>query len=172
MVELFPESLLTRTDEALPAFEAAVAALDDPSDEQVLTSVRNVVLALNEVNREHGRAGYETGEREQLCDYIDMTLTEAGIDVPALARRNGVGRYAITDGWRPAPPAPLRPLPDNVIDLEILRVRRHDRAGGILHECRQVAYVEIAPLRTGHRQWTSLRLPPLPSATDELACET
>lgn len=29
---------------------------------------------------------------------------------------------------------PTRPLPDNVIDLEQLRIRRRDRAGGILHE--------------------------------------
>jgi len=100
MAELFAESLLTRTDEVLAAFEAEVAALDDPTDEQVLATVRNVVLALNEVNHEHGGAGYETGEREQLRDYIDKTLTEAGIDVPALAGRNGVGRYAITDRWR------------------------------------------------------------------------
>ena len=35
--------------------------------------------------------------------------------------------------------APLRPLPDNVIDLETLRVHRRDRAGGILHEYQQVA---------------------------------
>lgn len=100
MAELFPESLLTRTDEVLATFESDVTALDDPPDEQVLTAVRNVVLALNEVNREHDDVGYETGEREQLCDYIDKTLTEAGIDVPALAGRNGVGRYAITDRWR------------------------------------------------------------------------
>jgi hypothetical protein len=101
MAELFPESLLTRTDEVLAAFEAEVAALNDrPSDEQVLTTVRNVVLALNEVNREHDEVGYETGEREQLCDYIDKTLTESGIDVPTLAGRNALGPYAITDQWR------------------------------------------------------------------------
>ena len=35
--------------------------------------------------------------------------------------------------------APLRPLPDNVIDLETLRVRRRDRAAGLLHEYQQVA---------------------------------
>ena len=35
--------------------------------------------------------------------------------------------------------APLRPLPDNVIDLETLRVRRRDRAVGLLHEYPQVA---------------------------------
>jgi putative transposase len=35
--------------------------------------------------------------------------------------------------------APLRPLPDNVIDLETFRVKRRDRAGGIFHEYQHVA---------------------------------
>lgn len=35
--------------------------------------------------------------------------------------------------------APLKPRPDNVIDLETFRVRRRNRAGGILHEYQQVA---------------------------------
>jgi putative transposase len=37
--------------------------------------------------------------------------------------------------------APLRPLPDRVTDLDHLRVRRHDRAGGVIHEYRLVAQV-------------------------------
>ncbi|WP_370373318.1 integrase core domain-containing protein [Catenulispora sp. GP43] len=35
--------------------------------------------------------------------------------------------------------APMRPRPDNVVDLEEFRVRRRDRAGGLFHEYRQVA---------------------------------
>jgi putative transposase len=35
--------------------------------------------------------------------------------------------------------APTRPLPDNVIDLDDFRVRRRDRAGGVIHEYGQVA---------------------------------
>jgi putative transposase len=35
--------------------------------------------------------------------------------------------------------APLRPLPDGVADLDLFRVRRHDRAGGVIHEYRLVA---------------------------------
>ena len=35
--------------------------------------------------------------------------------------------------------APLRPLPDRVTDLDHFRVRRHDRAGGVIHEYRLVA---------------------------------
>jgi len=35
--------------------------------------------------------------------------------------------------------APLPPLPANVVDLEQIRVRRHDRIGGVLHEYELVA---------------------------------
>ena len=37
--------------------------------------------------------------------------------------------------------APLRPLPDGVTDLDQFRVQRRDRAGGVIHEYRLVAYV-------------------------------
>jgi len=35
--------------------------------------------------------------------------------------------------------APLRPLPEGITDLDHFRVRRHDRAGGVIHEYRLVA---------------------------------
>ena len=35
--------------------------------------------------------------------------------------------------------APLRPLPDDVTDLDHIRVRRRDRVGGVIHEYRLVA---------------------------------
>ena len=35
--------------------------------------------------------------------------------------------------------APLRPRPDGVTDLDHFRVRRRDRAGGVIHEYRLVA---------------------------------
>ena len=35
--------------------------------------------------------------------------------------------------------APLRPLPDGVIDLDQFGVQRRDRAGGVIHEYRLVA---------------------------------
>ena len=35
--------------------------------------------------------------------------------------------------------APLKPRPDNVIDLDTFRARREDRAGNLLHEYHQVA---------------------------------
>lgn len=105
---LWPESLITDTDAALAAFEADLGALLSASegildDEKILTVIRRAVFALNTINDQHvrtGQTGYETGEREELCDFIDATLTESGIDVAALAARNGIGRREITDQWR------------------------------------------------------------------------
>lgn len=39
----------------------------------------------------------------------------------------------------PKQAAPLRPLPDGITDLDRFRVRRRDRAGGVIHEYRLVA---------------------------------
>ncbi|WP_242432722.1 hypothetical protein [Streptomyces sp. Root1310] len=98
--ELFPESLLASTDEALRAFELDVEVLRDQDDEQVFEAIKRVVLVSNEINEEHDGAGYETQEREELCLYIDQTLMEHGIDVPALAAGRGISRTEITDDWR------------------------------------------------------------------------
>jgi hypothetical protein len=55
------------------------------------------------------------------------------------------GRIPVLLQRAPAPPrprpscAPLRPLPDNVVDIDYFRVTRHDRIGGILHEYHLVA---------------------------------
>lgn len=100
MASLFPESLLSRTDEALSAFESEVRAFSDPSDGQVFRVVEHLVLTLNVINDDHKGAAYETDEREALCKYIDQMLDEAGVDVEALAARHGLSRYAITDRWR------------------------------------------------------------------------
>lgn len=100
--EMYPESLLTATDAVLEAFEAEVRVLVKPSDEEVFGTVEKVVVALNGVDGDdsHGGAGYCTEEREQLCEYIDLTLREHGVDVAALAARRGINRAAITEAWR------------------------------------------------------------------------
>lgn len=100
---LWPESLRVSTDAALAAFENELHALVSPSDAEVFGVVQRLVLALNEITKQHERAGkigYETGEREELCDYVDASLEEAGIDVKALAARHGLSQYQITDRWR------------------------------------------------------------------------
>jgi len=98
--KLWPESLLTSTDAALTAFEDNLRTLTSPSDEDVFDTVKRLVLALNQINAQHGGAGYETDEREELCDYIDASPSESGINVEALAARKNIGRWEITDTWR------------------------------------------------------------------------
>ncbi|MET7860054.1 hypothetical protein ABZS81_23130 [Streptomyces sp. NPDC005318] len=100
--EMYPESLLRATDSVLEVFEAEMCVLVEPSDEEVLGAVERVVLALNAVDGDasHGGAGYCTEEREQVCEYIDLTLGEHGVDVAALAARRGINRGEITDAWR------------------------------------------------------------------------
>ena len=98
--KLWPESLLNSTDAALTGFEDNLRTLTSPSDEDVFDAVKSLILALNQINAQHGGAGYETGEREELCDYIDASLSESGIDVEALAARKNIGRWEITDRWR------------------------------------------------------------------------
>ncbi|MFJ4035318.1 hypothetical protein [Streptomyces griseoluteus] len=100
MAGLFPEELLTATDAVLDTFDDQLAGLDDAGDEQVFAVVERVVLALNAVNEAHNGSAFETGEREELCDYIDQSLTEHGVDVVALTARHGLGRYQLTDKWR------------------------------------------------------------------------
>jgi hypothetical protein len=49
----------------------------------------------------HLSAGHlDTIDREELCEYIDHALTQTGIDVEALARRQGIDPAALTDQWR------------------------------------------------------------------------
>ncbi|MFJ6086526.1 hypothetical protein ACIQI8_34585 [Streptomyces sp. NPDC092369] len=100
MVGLFPEALLTSTDAVLDSFEMELAGLDGADDAQIFGVVERVVLALNAVNAAHNEGAYDTDEREQLCDFIDQSLTERGIDIAALAARHGLGMYQITDKWR------------------------------------------------------------------------
>jgi hypothetical protein len=100
---LWPESLRTETDAALAAFESELRALRSPTDEDVLAVVERAVLALNKINERHenkGLIGYETGEREELCAYIDASLEESGIDVAALEARNGLDRHELAGQWR------------------------------------------------------------------------
>jgi hypothetical protein len=86
-------------DAALDTFETQVAGLRrPPQDAEVWAAVKQVVLALNAIQEVY--EAIETDEREQLCEYIEAVLTEAGIDVVALAARDGQQTSELTDRWR------------------------------------------------------------------------
>jgi hypothetical protein len=93
------DAFLERVDRALRAFETELAAVDVTSDEAVMAAVEHVVVALNGIDGTDGD-GFDTVDREELCDYIDHAVTRAGVDVEALARRQGIDPSALTDRWR------------------------------------------------------------------------
>ncbi|MFE7120259.1 hypothetical protein ACFU99_33030 [Streptomyces sp. NPDC057654] len=103
MTRCYPEPLVQAVDEAFRAYEAEAARLARTSaDDSVLGAVERVVVALNDIDEDggHGGSGFDTVDREDLCDYIYVVLAERGIDVPALAVRNGMEPHEITDAWR------------------------------------------------------------------------
>ncbi|MFI0407870.1 hypothetical protein [Actinomadura sp. 3N508] len=94
-----PGSLLERVDQALLTFETELATLDITSDQAIMATVEHVVVALNQIEGTDDH-GFDTIDREELCEYIDHALTHTGIDVKALARRQGIDPAALTDQWR------------------------------------------------------------------------
>ncbi len=93
---LWPSDFVEAVDAALDEYEARVR--QPAEDDAVVEAVKQVVLALNAIDEEHGCI--ETGEREQLCEYIDDVLVATGVDVDALAARCGTNRTDLIDSWR------------------------------------------------------------------------
>ncbi|MEU8817544.1 hypothetical protein [Actinoplanes sp. NPDC048796] len=94
--ELWPPDFTAAVEAALVAFEREAAGLGSAPDTDVWAAVERVVEALNDADDGH----IETGEREDLCEYVDQVLTAAGVDVAALTARRGIDRAELTDDWR------------------------------------------------------------------------
>ncbi|MEU4221198.1 hypothetical protein [Actinoplanes sp. NPDC026623] len=97
---LFPSDLLQRFDEIFDAFEQDVSELRLPAGDNAIAVIRRVVLELNSLNEEYDADAIATAERTMLCQYIDQTIAEAGVDLDDLAARHGVLREDLTDEWR------------------------------------------------------------------------
>jgi hypothetical protein len=95
---LFRQAFTADVDAALTAFERNVEQTDLSSAHEVWVLIRGVVLSLNTVSERWELI--ETGEREELCQYIDDVLTAAGVDLSAVASRSGIDRSEVTDEWR------------------------------------------------------------------------
>lgn len=96
--QLWPTDATAAIDVTLAAYEQEIEALRPVPDEAAWAAVERVVLALNAIDEQ--QAMIETGEREELCGYIDAVLTGAGIDVTALTSRRNLDRGELTDAWR------------------------------------------------------------------------
>ena len=99
---LFPNEFLDRIERVLDAFAAAIAALPATPDAYpgVMRAIETTVLALNEINESGCGGGFDSGERELLCNYIDEIIIRHGVDIDALANSQNVERYELTDEWR------------------------------------------------------------------------
>jgi hypothetical protein len=93
----FPPALVAAVDSALQAYEDEIASLDRSTDDAVWPAVERVVVALNGVDAAFGQH-IETMTREDLSEYIEQVLADAGIDVEALLERRGVEEAA--GEWR------------------------------------------------------------------------
>ncbi|GAA4599508.1 hypothetical protein BJY16_003102 [Actinoplanes octamycinicus] len=92
----FPADFVTRVDAALTRYEQDLAALEPANDAAAWAAVERVVTALNAADS----GEIETVTREELCEYIDDALADAGVDVDALTSRRGMDRSELTDDWR------------------------------------------------------------------------
>lgn len=96
-VELWPPEFTAAVDGVLDAYEREVRSLPVRTDDAMWAAVERVVLALNDSD---DQGHIETGEREELAEYIDQVLEAAGVDVRALTARRGIDRAELTDEWR------------------------------------------------------------------------
>jgi hypothetical protein len=98
--ELFPPELLLEMDGIFETFEQESHQLSGAPDETALAAIRRAVVALNALNEKYLGDAIATDARDRICEYIDDTISAAGVDLDALCERQGVARGELTDRWR------------------------------------------------------------------------
>ena len=94
----FPAAFTDDVDAVLTLFERKIEKADLNSHHDVWVLIKDVVTALNSASERWKLI--ETGEREELCQYIEDALTEAGAELEAVVSRAGMERREMTDEWR------------------------------------------------------------------------
>ena len=75
----YTEASIEKCRRLLEDYGKALAELEDPSEEEILSHVEQVVLALNDLNEETDFAMLETDEREAICELIQGAALDAGL---------------------------------------------------------------------------------------------
>ncbi len=89
--EFYTEDDVSAVKALLESYVEALSALKDPTDEQIMEQVRDVVLALNRLNQNREYPMIETEEREMLWEAIQNCAEECGL-------KNAP--YDVTEEWR------------------------------------------------------------------------
>ena len=98
--QLFPDQFIADTEPLLVEFAGAIAATNALDYDNVMNSIKSLVEKLNEINDKYNGEVIETGEREQLCQYIEDVISESAIDLDAYAKSMECDKNEITDLWR------------------------------------------------------------------------
>ena len=98
--QLFPDQFIADTELVLIEFAGAIAATEARDYGSVMRSIMSLVVKLNENNDKYDGEVIETGEREQLCQYIEDVISESTIDLEAYAKSGVCDKNEITDLWR------------------------------------------------------------------------
>ena len=98
--QLFPDQFIADTELVLVEFAGAIAATEVRDYDSVMNSIISLVVKLNEINDKYDGGVIETGEREQLCQYIEDVIAESKIDLEAYAKSRECDTNEITDSWR------------------------------------------------------------------------
>lgn len=80
----------------LKNYLAALAALEEATDEVIMDQVKEVILALNELNEETDDSLIETEAREALWQVIQESAVECGLSEECIKANEG----DITGEWR------------------------------------------------------------------------
>lgn len=86
----YSESEIASCESILDGFLAKVTTADKGNTEQVMSAVKEAVLALNKLNAQCDDSLIETDQREQICELIIKAAAAAGV---------GSGED-ITEDWR------------------------------------------------------------------------
>lgn len=87
--DLFTAENIAATEKVLQSYTDSLSQLQEPSEEELIGKVKEVVLRLNEVNEAYDFF-IETLEREELCNFIMEKAQRAGLDTDE----------DITEEWR------------------------------------------------------------------------
>jgi hypothetical protein len=79
--EIFTEKGIADVERLLEAFELGLQNVDTGDREKILDAVKQVVLNLNAASKRHPGM-IETGEREDLWEFISAAALDAGLEIP------------------------------------------------------------------------------------------
>jgi hypothetical protein len=100
MAELFPDEFINETEPLLQSLADRISDIDELDYPAVSDAIKTLVMALNQINEKFDQAVIETGEREQLCQFIEDVIEESAVDLGKYAVNFGCDSSEITDTWR------------------------------------------------------------------------